>query len=188
MATVIVLPGLGHNGEQWKKLQVGHRKLKIINYEQLEVNDFTFKNLSNAVIQLVRDAEQPVVLVGEAFGSVLALDVAVTLFGKLDRLILVAPDYRYRRDLLGRGLFNHSVLNPNHRKSLANSMKGLDLTDQFMHIQGATFVYVGENDRKSRQPAEDISNRLLDGHLKVVPRMGHELNGEGLTAIGENLR
>lgn len=187
MATVLVLPSVLTLTDTWQQLKVGHRNLQVVDYRQLDVADFSFDQLVAACEKLAQEAPQPVVLVGEGFGAMLALKIATTMFGRLDRLVLVAPQYQYRAGVLG-GLLSHPTISGHQKRELSRSMQGLDLTDALVHIMCATYVYCGEKDRFSRQASEDIAMRLLDGHLKVVPKMGRRIDGNGLRAISENLR
>lgn len=187
MATVLVLPSVLTPVDTWKQLKVGHRNLEVVDYQQLDVPNFSFDQLAAACEKLAQDAPQPVVLVGEGFGAMLALKIATTMFGRLDRLVLVAPQYQNRAGLLG-GLLSHSTITSHQKRELSHSMKNLDLTDALVHIMCATYVYCGEKDRYSRQASESIAMRLLDGHLKLVPQMGRQINADGLHAISENLR
>ncbi|KRM75670.1 hypothetical protein FC35_GL000750 [Limosilactobacillus coleohominis DSM 14060] len=57
-----------------------------------------------------------------------------------------------------------------------------------MHVQGLTYLFAGEPDRKNRRVAQELKNRLIDGHLEVVPKMGKTLNEAGIKALSENLR
>ena len=187
MTTVLVLPSVLTPVDNWKQLKVGHRNLQVVDYQQLDVPNFTFDQLAIACEKSAQQAPQPVVLVGEGFGALLALKIATTMFGRLDRLVLVAPQYRNRAGLLG-GLLAHPTISGHQKKELSRSMKNLDLTGALVHIMCSTYVYCGEKDRYSRQASEDIAMRLLDGHLKIVPKMGRQINADGLHAISENLR
>ncbi|WP_057740747.1 alpha/beta hydrolase [Limosilactobacillus secaliphilus] len=187
MATVLVLPSVLTPTDAWKKLKVGHRNLQVVDYQQLDVPDFSFDQLATACEQLAQQAPQPVVLIGEGVGSLLALKIATTMFGRLDRLVLVAAQYKNRSGLLV-GLFTNPTISSQQKRTLSRSMKGLDMTKALVHIMCSTYVYCGEKDRFSRQACEDIAMRLLDGHLKIVPKMGRQINEDGLHAISENLR
>lgn len=187
MATVLVLPGASSSASTWQQLTVGHRKLSVVDYQQLQLDEYTWENICQACRQKVQEAEQPVVLVGEGLGALIALQLATTMFGRLDRLILVAPQYRFKSGLLG-GLFEPSTLPGHIKRQLAKSMKNVDLSGELVHIMCETFVYCGDRDRFSHQAAEDLSMRLLDGHLQLVPKMGRKINQDGLKALEQNLR
>lgn len=187
MATVLVLPGATTSPALWQQLPVGHRKLQVVDYQQLALDEYTWDKLCQACQQLVQTAEQPVVLVGEGLGSLIALQLATTMFGRLDRLILVNPQYQFKKGLLG-GMFAHTTFSGAAKRQLAHSMKNVDLAGNLVHIMCETYVYCGERDHFSRQAAEDLSMRLLDGHLLIVPKMGRNFDHDGLHAVGQNLR
>lgn len=188
MGTVVVLPAFNQDPAAWRRVNVGHRQLQIVDYQQLKLTEYTFANLVQAVVDYVKAVPQPVILAGEDFGALVALRASVDLLGRLDRLILVRPHYQAAGNLLNTSLFNHGPLANEQTKALKHSLHGLDLTNDLMHVQGATFIFCGEQDRKNRQVAQDLKNRLIDGHLEFIPKMGKELNQAGITAISENLR
>ena len=73
MATVLVLPSVLTPVDSWKQLKVGHRNLQVVDYQQLDVPNFTFDQLAIACEKLAQQAPHPVVVVGEGFGALLAL-------------------------------------------------------------------------------------------------------------------
>lgn len=188
MGTVVVLPAFNKDVSIWRQVNIGHRQLNIIDYGQLAIEDFTFNNIVEKVVTIVKNADQPVILAGEDFGALIALRASVDLLGRLDRLILVRPHYQASTALLKTGIFDHVPVNRPQFKSLKRSLQGVDLTQNLMHVQDATYIYCGEKDRKNRRVAQDLKNRLIDGHIEFVPRMSRGLNQEGVHAVSENLR
>lgn len=188
MGTVVVLPAFNQDGSIWRQVNVGHRQLQIIDYGQLNIADFTFENLVKEVVTIVKNAVQPVILVGEDFGALVALRASVDLLGRLDRLILVRPHYQANTSLVSTGLFGHAPVTRSQLKSLKKSLQRIDLTQDLMHVQGATYIFCGEQDRKNRRVAQDLKNRLIDGHIQFVSKMGKTMNREGVQAVSENLR
>lgn len=188
MGTVVVLPAFNQDATAWQKVKIGHRQLQIVDYQQLNLTEYTFANIVQAVVDYVKSVPQPVILAGEDFGALVALRASVDLLGRLDRLILVRPHYKTAGNLLNTGLFNHGPLKKAQTKALKKSLQGIDLTGDLMHVQGATFIFCGEQDRKNRRVAQDLKNRLIDGHIEFIPKMGKELNQAGVHALSENLR
>ena len=188
MGTVIVLPAFNQDASIWQQVNIGHRQLQVVDYGQLDITDFTFENVAQQIVAMVKEAEQPVILAGEDFGALIALRASVDLLGRLDRLILVRPHYQATPSLVNTGLFGHAPIARPQLKSLKKSLHGVDLTRQLMHVQDATFIFSGEQDRKNRRAAQELKNRLIDGHIQFVPKMGKALNQEGIHAISENLR
>ncbi|WP_251545608.1 alpha/beta fold hydrolase [Limosilactobacillus caecicola] len=188
MGTVIVLPAFNHDSSMWQQVSPGHRDLQIIDYHQFELPEYTFEYLVQAVVEVVKQAPQPVILAGEDFGALVALRASVDLLGRLDRLLLVRPHYQATNSLLRTGVFGSRPIDNVQYKTLKKSLVNVDLTKKLMHIQGATFIFTGDQDRKNKQVALDLKNRLLDGHLTIVPKMGKELNTEGVRMLNENLR
>lgn len=188
MGTVVVLPSFKREHSDWQQVNIGHRQLQVLDYQQFQLNPYTFDQLVQAVVDYLRTVAQPVILIGEDFGALVALRAAVDLLGRLDRLILVRPHYQASMNLLNSGLFQPAPLDRHQLKSLKQSLQGVDLTGELMHVQGLTYLFTGEQDRKNRRVAQELKNRLIDGHLEVVPKMGKTLNEAGIKALSENLR
>lgn len=188
MGTVIVLPAFNQDTNAWQQVKIGHRRMQIVNYQDLKLDRYTFDAVVQEVTKIAKTAEQPVILAGEDFGALVALRAAVDLLGRLDRLILVRPHLVGKNKLISTGLFSKGPLEASQQRELKQSLRDVDLTNQLMHVQGATFIFNGEQDKKNLKVAQDLQNRLIDGHLKVVPDMGKTLNSAGVHAVSENLR
>lgn len=188
MGTVIVLPAFNLDINTWQQVKIGHRKMQVVNYRDLNVTSYTFDHVVQAIVTVVKAAEQPVILAGEDFGALVALRASVDLLGRLDRLILVRPHMIGSARLIHTGLFSQGPLTTTQQRELKGSLRQVDLTNQLMRVQGATFIFNGEQDRKNLKVAQDLQNRLIDGHMKVVSGMGKSLNQEGIRAVSENLR
>ncbi|WP_295731271.1 alpha/beta fold hydrolase [uncultured Limosilactobacillus sp.] len=188
MGTVVVLPAFSCKLERWQQVKIGHRQLKVLDYQQFQLQPYTFNGLVHAVVKYLRTVPQPVILIGEDFGAIVALRASVDLLGRLDRLLLVRPHLQATNSLLNPGLFQKSPLDQAQVRTLKQSLQNVDLTNQLMHVQGLTYLFTGEQDRKNRRIAQELKNRLIDGHLEVVPKMGKILNADGIRALSENLR
>ncbi|MGM9888865.1 MAG: alpha/beta fold hydrolase [Limosilactobacillus sp.] len=198
MGTVIVLPDLKQSSAFWQQLKVGHHQLRLIDYRQFSDAALDYQSLAQAVEQLVRQVPQPVTLIGDGIGAVIALKVAVTAFGRIDNLLLIKPQYqiptaRLKRQaarwrLLPQGSFKDRPLDKKSSLALLQSLYDADLTNQLMHIQCPTTVFCGARDRQNRTAAQGLSNRLFDGHLIWIDRMEAAINDDGLKALGNQLR
>lgn len=198
MGTVIVLPDLKQSSAFWQQLKVGRHQLRLIDYRQFSDAALDYQTLARAVEQLVRQVPQPVTLIGDGIGAVIALKVAVTAFGRIDNLLLVKPQYqiptvRLKRQaarwrLLPQGSFKDRPLDKKSSLALLQSLYDADLTNQLMHVQCPTTVFCGARDRQNRTAAQGLSNRLFDGHLVWIDRMEAAINDDGLKALGNQLR
>ncbi len=94
---------------------MGHRQKQVVDYEPLLEGAPEFEELSAQITALVRAAEQPVTLVGNGFGASVGLRVAASQSGRIDRLLLVAPNYHLTADLTVRRC--HRYLPPNRSNS-----------------------------------------------------------------------
>lgn len=194
MGTVLVLPDLASPVAEWQDLSVGHRQLQVADYRDLGTADYD--QMVQATIDLVRSLPQPVILLGHGFGAFLALTVATTQFGRLDRLILVSPSYQTAGmrgritglRLKGKGSFKATALDKAGTIEALKTVANRDLTNQLMHVQCRVDIFCGDKDRAHRQAAEDLYHRLLEGHLTEVPDTAAQLTPEMLADLGENLR
>lgn len=188
MGTVVVLPSFNREDDVWQQVQIGHRQLRVLDYQQFHLQPYTFDGLVQAVVDYLRTVPQPVILLGADFGALVALRASVDLLGRLDRLLLVRPHMQATSNLLNPGLFHKAPLNREQLRTLKQSIRDVDLTSELMHVQGLTYLFTGEQDRKNRRVAQELKNRLIDGHLEVIPKMGKTLNAAGIRALSENLR
>ncbi|QLL69289.1 alpha/beta fold hydrolase [Lactobacillus sp. 3B(2020)] len=196
MGTVLVLPDLVSPLEEWQQLNVGHRELQIADYRELNGESGDFDQVTAATVHLVRKLPQPVILVGHGFGAFLALNVATTQFGRIDRLMLITPMYQTEKHLVlssgihfkSKGSFKATALDKVATGQLVKSTIARDLTNQLMHIQCRTDIFCGEQDRRHKQQAEDLYHRLLEGHLTMIPQMGTKLMTATFDALNEILR
>ena len=174
MGTVIILPELGQVTAAWQDLVVGHRQKQVVDYEPLLEGAPEFEELSAQITALVRAAEQPVTLVGNGFGALVGLRVAASQSGRIDRLLLVAPNYHLTADLTVRAL--PSLFTPKPVKQLLRSLKWLTT------VQCRVSVIASDRDRVAR----DLDLRLVDSHFVPVSlRKG--LSEETLAAIEDEL-
>ena len=196
MGTVLIFPDLASPVAVWDDLAVGHRQRQVVDYRQLVEEPTDFDQLTAAAIALVRATPQPVTLLGHGFGAFLALAVATTQFGRLDRLLLVTPAYQLpsirgrlaNLHLKRQGAFASTALGKKATLQLYQTAANRDLTNQLMHVQCRVEIYCGEQDRAHRGPAEDLYRRLLEGHLTMVPQMGTQVTAGTRAAIAESLR
>ena len=180
MGTVIILPELGQATTAWQDLVVGHRQKQVVDYEPLLEGAPEFEELSAQITALVRAAEQPVTLVGNGFGALVGLRVAASQSGRIDRLLLVAPDYHLTGDLTVRAL--PSLFTPKPVKQLLRSLNGVALAKWLTTVQCRVSVIASDRDRVAR----DLDLRLVDSHyVPVSLRKG--LSEETLAAIEDEL-
>lgn len=197
MGTVIVLPDLKPTPAIFKQLDVGRHQLQIINYRTYATEAVNYETLATAIEQTIRQASQPITLIGDGIGATLALKVATKVFGRIDNLFLIKPQFqiptaRLKRQglkyrLMGSGSFSDFPLDKAPTIKLLQSLYHLDLTKDLMHIQCPTTVFCGSRDLKNKPAAQGLSNRLFDGHLVLVDKMDVNLNEAGLKAINSHL-
>lgn len=185
MGTVIVLPGLAQAATVWDQLVVGHRQLVVVNYQDLAglAGAGDFASLAWRAGERLRDLAQPVTVVGFGFGAALALAIATQHPGRMDRMILVNPRYRYGGALM-TWLHRPVTLTGLPARQLTHSLRHLDLTDQLMRVQTRTLVLAGDRQQKL---ARALANRLVDGRLVKIPGMGAQLTPVGLAAVAQAL-
>ncbi len=181
MGTVIILPDLGQQRAAWDSLAVGNRQKQVVDYEVALKQTPDFTTLSAGIVELVRAAEQPVTVVANGFGAILALKVAASQSGRIDRLLLVAPNYHLTADLTVRVL--PALFQPKPIKNLLRTVDGLELTKWLTTVQCRVSVIASPRDRG----AVDLDMRMVDSHFVAVGPLKRGISEEALAAIEEEL-
>lgn len=186
MGTVLVLPGLYQAADAWAKLAVGHRQLVVVNYQDLAglAGAGDFANLVRVAVERIHNLPQPVTVIGFGFGATLALGMAAQHPGRMERMILVNPRYRYGGRLFSWLQGRPTTIAGPEARQLEHSLRHLDLTNRLMKVQTRTRVLVGE---VAHQEATALANRLVDGRLVIVPGLGKQLGTVGLQAVAQEL-
>ena len=188
----IYIHGLGQTPDDWK--EVLHR----LNSEKdgvcpdlpamVSAGQATYTDLYRAFARFCSRIEGPLSLCGLSLGGVLALHYAAEHPEQVDRLVLIAPQYRMPKRLLQvqnllfrcmpRSLFRQMGFSKDQFIQLCKSMEELDFSGSLSRISCPVLVLCGSRDRANKRACRELSQRLDRAELCIVEGAGHELNRE----------
>ena len=157
-----------------------------------------YQNLFAAFEQYMEAQPDPVCLCGLSLGAVLALDYAIRHPQRAGALVLIAPQYKMPRVLLGlqnlvfrfmpERAFAQSGMGKGDLIRLTASMVSLDFRDGLARVACPALVLLGEKDAANRKAAKELAGLLPHRTLRVIPGAGHEVNLEAPGELAEVIR
>ena len=157
-----------------------------------------YQNLFAAFEQYMEAQPDPVCLCGLSLGAVLALDYAIRHPQRVGVLVLIAPQYKMPRVLLGlqnlvfrlmpERAFVQSGMGKGDLIRLTASMVSLDFRDGLVRVACPALVLLGEKDAANRKAAKELAGLLPHGTFRVIPGAGHEVNLEAPRELAEVIR
>ena len=185
----IFLHGMGQTASSWDKMLSFLPDKSEISCPEL--SDFfsdgscVYDRMYSAFCEYCNPFE-PLRLCGLSLGAVLALNYAVDFPQKVEKLILIAPQYRMPKfllkiqNLLFRSMpeskFYDIGLKKNDFISLTNSMLDIDLSSRLGRVKCPVLVICGERDRANKKAAIRLAKKLPDASFIEAPASGHEVN------------
>ena len=140
----------------------------------------------------------PLNLCGLSLGGVLALNYAMDFPNKVSSLVLIGAQYKMPKTLLRlqnvvfwfmpKSLFEDMGFTKKSFISLANSMAMLDFTDGLPNIHCRALVICGDKDRANRQAAIELSQKLENARLVLIPNANHEVNVDNPEGLAQELK
>lgn len=141
---------------------------------------------------------QPVTLCGLSLGAVLALDYAIRRPEKVAGLVLIAPQYKMPRRLLGlqnavfrllpERAFAQGGMGKGDTIRLAASMMDLDFRDGLEKVACPALILVGEKDAANRRVAGELAKLLPNAAFRVIPGAGHQVNLDAPQELAEAIQ
>ena len=157
-----------------------------------------YQNLFAAFEQYMEAQPDPVCLCGLSLGAVLALDYAIRHPQRVGVLVLIAPQYKMPRVLLGlqnlvfrlmpERAFVQSGMGKGDLIRLTASMVSLDFRDGLVRVACPALVLLGEKDAANRKAAKELAGLLPHGTFRVISGAGHEVNLEAPGELAEVIR
>nr|MBQ4319550.1 alpha/beta hydrolase [Clostridia bacterium] len=136
-------------------------------------------------------------LCGLSLGGILALNYAADRPEKIERLVLIAAQYRMPKTLLRfqnavfrimpNKAFDGMEFTKQEMISLCSSTAQLDFTDRLAAVRCPTIIVIGEHDRPNRKAAHELSRLIPNAELCIVRGAGHEVNADAPDYIAEIL-
>lgn len=141
--------------------------------------------------------DEPVNLCGLSLGAVLALQYGIEHPERINKLVLIAPQYAMPTRLLriqniifslmpsvafaGTGFKKHDFI------LLCSSMAKLDFTAALPQMRCRTLVLCGARDKANKLAAYRLRSLLPNAELSILPDAGHEINREAPAVLARRL-
>lgn len=185
----ILLHGMGQTASSWDKMLSFLPDKSEISCPELSGffsdGGCVYDKMYSAFCEYCGTSE-PLRLCGLSLGAVLALNYAVDFPQKVEKLILIAPQYKMPKLLLRvqnlmfsfmpESSFNGIGLEKNDFISLTNSMLDIDLTSRLGRVKCPVLVICGKNDKANKKAAIRLAKKLPDASFIEAPASGHEVN------------
>ena len=179
----LYLHGLGQTSTSWdnviKETEVADDSVS------LSLNDMkhaTYDELYSALIKEC-DKYDDIALCGLSLGAVLALNYALDYPNKVNKLVLIAPQYKMPKLLLklqnimfkfmSASNFDSIGFNKEDFISLCSSMTKLDFSHSLDKISCPVLVVCGEKDKVNKKAAKELVKHLKDAKYLELSNTGH---------------
>ena len=188
--TYVFIHGLGQTSSSWDKV-IAHLPADIQVYRPclsalVKDKQITYKNLYNAFENECNCMEMPLCLCGISLGAILALQYTLNNPQKVKALMLIAPQYKMPRLLLGiqnivfrilpQAAFGSMGFPKRDIIALTTSMKEIDFTSLLNEVTCPAFVICGQKDRANQKAARKLTNAIPNAKLFFIENAGHEVN------------
>ncbi len=188
--TYVFIHGLGQTSSSWDKV-IAHLPTDIQIYRPclsaiVKDKQITYENLYNAFENECNRMEMPLCLCGISLGAILALQYALNNPQKVKSFMLIAPQYKMPRLLLGiqnivfrilpQTAFGSMGFSKRDMIALTTSMKKIDFTSLLNEIACPAFIVCGQKDRANQNAARILANTIPNAKLSFVESAGHEVN------------
>ena len=141
---------------------------------------------------------EPLLLCGVSLGAVLALNYALDNLRRVKSLVLIAPQYRMPRLLLGvqsavfrlmpASAFGSTGLSRREMIELTASMRALDFTPRLHELGCPVHVVCGGRDKANLRAARRLSGLVPGARLRIVEGAGHEVNMDAPELLADILK
>ena len=199
--TYVFIHGLGQTSSSWDKV-IAHlpTTIKICRpclSDTVKAQQVTYENLYNVFESECNRLETPLYLCGISLGAILALQYTLNNPQKVKSLMLIAPQYKMPRLLLGiqnivfrilpQAAFGSMGFSKKDMIALTASMKKIIFTSFLNEIACPTFIVCGQKDRANQNAAKILANTIPNAKLFFIENAGHEVNTDNPTLLGQKL-
>jgi len=194
---IVFLHGLGQNAEVWTETLscIGKQDFLCIDLLDSEENCFTYPCLMERLESVVSKNDAELIIVGISLGAVMAIDYYLRHRDKVKALILVAPQYKMPKLMLGiqNGIFRllpesqfaKAGVSKEKMISISASMKELDFSRQLNLITCPVYIVCGEKDFANKRAAHCLHEKLIASELTIINGVGHEVNVDAPEKLAE---
>lgn len=197
--TYVFIHGLGQTSSSWDKvlaqfptdIQIYRPCLSAI----VKDKPITYENLYKAFEIECNRMEMPLRLCGISLGAILALQYVLSNPQKVNSLVLIAPQYKMPRLLLGiqnilfrilpQAAFGSMGFSKRDMIALTTSMTKIEFTPMLNEITCPSFIICGQKDRANQEAARALANAIPDAKLYFVENVAHEVNTDAPVLLAE---
>ena len=188
----IYIHGLGQTPESWDTviMQMNTAEDSICPNlaEMVKGKETSYQNLYSAFAALCNETDEPLVLCGLSLGGVLALNYAIDYPEKVEKLILLAPQYKMPKKLLRfqnlifrfmpQSSFEQMGFGKKAFLKLCRTMMELDFTQAIQKVSCPSLIIYGEKDKANKDASIDLAKLMRHATLIELSGVGHEMNIE----------
>ena len=200
--TYVFIHGLGQTSSSWDKV-IAHLPADIQIYRPclsalVKDKQITYENLYKAFENECNCMEMPLCLCGISLGAILALQYTLNNPQKVKSLMLIAPQYKMPRLLLGiqnivfrilpQAAFGSMGFSKKDMIALTASMKKIIFTSFLNEIACPTFIVCGQKDRANQNAAKILANTIPNAKLFFIENAGHEVNIDTPVILAELIK
>lgn len=188
----VYIHGLGQTPDSWNevvsRLDADESSICPDLAELVRGKEVTYQNLYTSFSAVCDESSETLMLCGLSLGGVLALHYAIDHPGKVERLILVATQYKMPKKQLKvqnvifrfmpKSMFHQIGFKKDDFLKLCNTMMELDFSRSLQRISCPTLVVCGEKDRANKTASIELANLLSRAIFRELGGTGHEANVE----------
>lgn len=200
--TYVFIHGLGQTSSSWDEViarlpantQIYRPCLDTV----LKDRPITFKNLYKSFENECGHIEKPLYLCGISLGAVLALQYTLNDPQSVKSVILIAPQYKMPKLLLGiqniifrilpQAAFDSMGFSKKDMILLTASMKEIDFTPMLSSIICPSFIICGQKDKANLNAARALSNAIPNAKSSFIAGVGHEVNTDAPEALASLIK
>ena len=197
----IFIHGLGQTPESWDQVisnmslteEVLCPNLPALITEQ----ECKYKNLYAVFCRYCETESGKINLCGLSLGGILALNYAIDHPKKIKSLVLIGTKYVIPKKLLAvqnaifrlmpSKSFESMGFSKKNFIQLSKTMADLDFSLKLGSITYPTLVVCGEKDAANKKASEELSERIPEASLSLIPGSGHEVNQQAPIRLAEVL-
>lgn len=188
----IYIHGLGQVPDSWNKVIEQQNTIEnsmCPNLPKLILGkSVTYQNLYAEFSAMCDKIGEPIILCGLSLGGVLALNYTIDHPGKVEKLVLIAVQYKMPKRLLRfqniifrfmpKSMFQQMGFGKSDFLGLCKTMMELDFSDSLDKVCCPALIICGEKDSANKKAAMELADRLSDAELRMLEGVGHEINIE----------
>ena len=197
----IFIHGLGQTPESWDQVisnmslteEVLCPNLPALITEQ----ECNYKNLYAVFCRYCETESGKINLCGLSLGGILALNYAIDHPKKIKSLVLIGTQYVMPKKLLAvqnaifrlmpSKSFESMGFSKKNFIQLSKTMADLDFSLKLGSITYPTLVVCGEKEAANKKASEELSERIPEASLSLIPGSGHEVNQQAPIRLAEVL-